>query len=1080
MAGPRLATALAALAVLAALAPSSTRGEEDADAVPSGAADSSAREVLAAPPYLEGMDGIITKGGNWSSDPANWPKTAAIKVRGSIGGETEARVKVRVEGKGTSAYLYRPQQTFIAVQDSGAMATNDPAKERVGGASTYVDQLVNGSQVGIVKFPRDGSNAVPALLRGLTSNYTSAKAVLEPANFNQTGSTPLRDALHMANNLLVSGRLAGFTQNIVLMSNGCFNTGGSPWPEVNRSANESIRIFSVGLYEGNGSSQKANCEGWMMQWANATGGKYLWMRSTADMAGLHAEVERILTDVAGTPQAGSPMVAFKLSTDIEVVNNSWVCDPGKCASAAPDNASAIKDGNRGLWLNWSVPTASIRVGEVWQVEFGVRSYVVGPGVKVNDAAVSRVLYAGYDGTPNRVDKIEQLLVDVTVVCPGVCIDRVEVSPAAWTMKVGEAKQFAATAFDQNNNTIPGAQWSWNSSGGVGSVNSTGFFTAAAAGAGQVSARATYNGTNGSGSASVTVADPSAGAPFVVATTPVDAALDVSPLTYVILSWNESMDKASAENATGFSPAVVCAWSWSNAATQVCAPSQPLATFTKHTVTISTSAKDSTGVAMKSPFAFSFTTGGPGPAPNVVSTVPLDGAIRVPRSTAVQITFSTPMDSAATESAFAVSPLAPGAFSWSAGDTTLAYVPSPELLEGMKYAVSVGTGAKSKTGVPLPSTFTFTFTVQPSALAPPNVVATSPGDSSTGVATTALITLWFDQVMDTASVEAALVILPGVDGPRTWSGSRDRLDVKGTQPLIAGARYTLTIAPVAQSANGIKMTQEFRLRFTVAGPPDVTPPTIVHDPVVSTPEARPVLIKAQITDASGLASTTLRYRKSGETDWVALKLSKDTSVSYVATVPAANVTPPSFEYWIEAWDTQANLAASPANGSGAPYVVKVDPAQPPGPDLGSAVGALGPVGIAALIAAAGIAVAMFFLLFWKRKKEKKVAAEPPPSFFSGLETKGAAGPVLAEPPTVAGTKGEAKPEEEKKGQDEAGVEGDGPASTVRGQGYPPPPPEEELPLPEEPGDAPGRPGFNPDASPKPPRSALPPLGGELRE
>ncbi|HLF06403.1 MAG TPA: Ig-like domain-containing protein, partial [Thermoplasmata archaeon] len=644
MADGRLAIFAGIVTLLTALSPAVAADEEGAAEVEESAAESELAGLSAqasgvlAPPFLEGLDGIVTKGGNWSIDPANWTRTAAIKVRGSVGGETEARVKIRVEGKGSPAFVYPSQQTVIAIQDSGAMATNDPAKERVDGAATYIDQMRNASQVSVIRFPRDNNNA-PVLLIGLTANYSAAKNVLNPATFNNTGSTPLRDALHMANNVLATNRLPGFTQNIVLMSNGCATIGGSAWPEVNRSKNESIRVFTVGLYEGNGSTQKQQCEPTMRSWANATGGTYLWMRNATEVVQVHTEVERLLTDIAGLPPGGgSAMVSVKMTDDIEVVPGSWVCDAGKCADPAPDNASGIQNGNKGIFINWSAPASSVRVGEVWQVEFGVHSYTLGTGVKVNDAAVSRVRYTGYDGSTGKVDKIEQLLVDVSTVCPSVCVDRVEIAPSAWPMKIGETKQFGAVAYDQNNNTIPGAQWTWSSTGSIGTVNSTGLFTATAAGGGQVVARASYNGTNGSGTADVTVTDPSAGAPYVTSTAPAANAVDVFPGTSITIYWNESMDAASAEGATSISPTVTCAWSWATPVHQKCVPTLPLATFVKHDVTVSTSAKDSTGVAMKSPFTFSFTTGGPGPAPTVMQSNPADGALRVPRATPIQVMF----------------------------------------------------------------------------------------------------------------------------------------------------------------------------------------------------------------------------------------------------------------------------------------------------------------------------------------------------------------------------------------------------------------------------------------------------------
>ena len=81
------------------------------------------------------------------------------------------------------------------------------------------------------------------------------------------------------------------------------------------------------------------------------------------------------------------------------------------------------------------------------------------------------------------------------------IDYIVVTPNPVFMIVGETQQFTATAYDVYNNVIPGIGFVWTTD--VGSVNSTGFFTAQS-----TPATGTVTATNGtvSGSANVTIVD----------------------------------------------------------------------------------------------------------------------------------------------------------------------------------------------------------------------------------------------------------------------------------------------------------------------------------------------------------------------------------------------------------------------------------------------------------------------------------------------------------------------------------------------------------------------------------------------
>lgn len=124
-------------------------------------------------------------------------------------------------------------------------------------------------------------------------------------------------------------------------------------------------------------------------------------------------------------------------------------------------------------------------------------------------------------------------------------------------------------------------------------------------------------------------------------------------------------------------------------------------------------------------------------------------------------------------------------------------------------------------------------------------------------------------------------------------------------------------------------------FTVTGSSsgDTTPPAIAHAAVSGVHDAGvAVPIAATVVDASGVASVTLYYRAQGGSDYAAVALSGGADDAWAGSIPAAAVTAPGVEYYLEATDASAaaNVARSPAGGATAPhgFAVVVPDATPP--------------------------------------------------------------------------------------------------------------------------------------------------------
>ncbi|MFO0744646.1 MAG: PKD domain-containing protein [Myxococcota bacterium] len=116
-------------------------------------------------------------------------------------------------------------------------------------------------------------------------------------------------------------------------------------------------------------------------------------------------------------------------------------------------------------------------------------------------------------------------------------------------------------------------------------------------------------------------------------------------------------------------------------------------------------------------------------------------------------------------------------------------------------------------------------------------------------------------------------------------------------------------------------------FTVVdGTSDTTAPNIVHDPIANGQTAgQAIAISALVSDGTGVASVTLRYRAIGTSSWTVLAMVAGASSSWSATIPVAAVKAPGLEYYLEAVDSSAaaNKSTAPAAGANGPYSFAVN-------------------------------------------------------------------------------------------------------------------------------------------------------------
>jgi hypothetical protein len=176
-------------------------------------------------------------------------------------------------------------------------------------------------------------------------------------------------------------------------------------------------------------------------------------------------------------------------------------------------------------------------------------------------------------------------------------------------------------------------------------------------------------------------------------------------------------------------------------------------------------------------------------------------------TAIDVEFSEPVDRASVERLFRIEPYVSGTITWDR-DTVAIFTPARKLPSATAFAVVVSAGYTDLAGNAAASDAgPFVF----QTLGPPVVAATAPASGAVGVATDAAVTLTFDRLMDTGSVEAALAVRPAVAYRSSWAGPD--LTLTFASPLDFGTTYSVTVGDAAADTDGSHILAPFGTSFT---------------------------------------------------------------------------------------------------------------------------------------------------------------------------------------------------------------------------------------------------------------------------
>ncbi len=297
-------------------------------------------------------------------------------------------------------------------------------------------------------------------------------------------------------------------------------------------------------------------------------------------------------------------------------------------------------------------------------------------------------------------------------------------------------------------------------------------------------------------------------------------------------------------------------------------------------------------------------------PSVVATVPASGAVNVPTTATVRMTWSEPMNTIASGSLasmglqeIASGAWVQGAFSWNSPlNTVVTFDPTLILAPSTQYRAVANASARddSDPGNALAAPYTWTFTTGTSAdIQPPQISAVSVVPSVQNVGGTVNVSAVVTDNVGLAGVWLHVVSPTG--------------DTNTTMTAGIGGTYFLnrTYGDVGVHAFSIWASDTSGLWSSTAGQfeiEDTEPPSIVHTPVASATLGVPLNVTATVTDNDVVVEVKLNWTDvTGRTSNVTMS---SLGSSYWFVLPA-QMRPGTLSYFLWAKDAAGNAARTPA-------------------------------------------------------------------------------------------------------------------------------------------------------------------------
>jgi|GEM_PF-508524 len=340
----------------------------------------------------------------------------------------------------------------------------------------------------------------------------------------------------------------------------------------------------------------------------------------------------------------------------------------------------------------------------------------------------------------------------------------------------------------------------------------------------------------------TVAIPDLIPPTIISVNPASGATNVAINTAIAVTFSEAMD-SSTLNASN----IFVSKSGSNIAGNISVtidktaviftPASELTVASLYDVTVTTGVKDATGnpIAALNSWAFTTASAPDTLAPTVASVVPASAAVNVSLTTSITVVFSEPMDPTTINTGYfslieGANNLS-GVMQTNANCTIATFVPSAFLIASKTYTFVVSAAVKDMAGNVMGNDFKYNFntTGAPDTVAP-TVTAMYPASGATSIATNTAISVTFNEVMDSSTLNAANITL--VKGATSVGGNitvgTDKMTATFTPSVSLSyeSLYTVTVTTGVKDAAGNALATNRIWTFTTASAPDTVAPTVV--------------------------------------------------------------------------------------------------------------------------------------------------------------------------------------------------------------------------------------------------------------
>ncbi len=293
--------------------------------------------------------------------------------------------------------------------------------------------------------------------------------------------------------------------------------------------------------------------------------------------------------------------------------------------------------------------------------------------------------------------------------------------------------------------------------------------------------------------------------------PVDSVITVM-FNRPVVPLTDLANQAALPNPLVLTPPVEGQGEWLNTSIYVFRPSRPLAGGQTYTGRIAPGLNDVTGGTLETAYEWRFTVA----APSVISTAPEFGAQHVALTTPISITFSQPMDRAATEAAFRLTQagqVKAGSFRWSDDDRVMGFVPAELFSLNSTYEVVVGRASTAAGGgATTGGDFIYSFTT----VLPPAIRFTEPADGEQGVDAGRGFRLYFASPMDVSTLDPNIEIVPKPTQVYTYWSDYDFSYYLGWD-LKPSTSYQVTLRPGMKDPYGNEALTEPRTVSFTTGP-----------------------------------------------------------------------------------------------------------------------------------------------------------------------------------------------------------------------------------------------------------------------